>query len=316
MTRRLQTILICSALLLAPTEAFTSSFNNPTARSTSIRPFSSTRLRAKKGKNKKGKTDQNQKSGFAWAAGFTLKPFEAQGLRELATNALASFEGRKAGETLAPEVSVGSNDPPKALWNTKEIALVIMGDDGQLLYANMAALETVNLKADEFEKLCPAASGATQASRDGEEEQQPTEAAVVLDLPAEMKGDKKYESGYSKKVIKSSSNDSYDEDIKIIEAQRWVLEKSALVGGKFTTTNLGVAYAWKEWLVGESLLRSPGGKEKLFANVEELEAALEKQAAFIRELKEDQGFGNKDLEVVEAVQKLVQLKDQIAAAKT
>lgn len=261
---------------------------------------------AKKGKKKNKKNKNNQKGGFAWASSFTLKPFEAKALRELASTALASYEGR-TGTPLAEDVSVTSNDPPKALWNAP-VACVIMGDDSNLQYANLAALEMVNLKADEFELLCPASAALTQSNN----AEPPVAAAVTLDLPSEMKGDKKYESGYKKKVLRGEEK---DKDITILDASRWALEKSALVDGKFVTTTLGTAYSWEEWQVGDSLLCSPGGKQKLLVNVEELEAALEKQATVIRELKEGQGLGNKDPQVVEAVEKLLQLKDQIAAAK-
>ncbi|CAB9519953.1 expressed unknown protein [Seminavis robusta] len=270
-------------------------------------------LQAKKGKQKKSKKGKNnQNSGFAWASGFTLKPFEGQALRELATSALASFEGRTQAP-LAPELS-GVTDPPKALWNAP-VACVIAGlpdkesvptDAANLLYANLAALEMMGLQAEDFERFCPAlAPMITKGEIDPAK-------VITIDLPNEMKGDKKYQKGYEKKIVRKSDN--HPNDITILNAHRWALEKSALVDGKFVATTLGVAYAWEEWLVGESTVCSKGGKQRVLVNVSDLEAELEQQAAFIRQLKEEKGLGNKDPKVVQAVDKLLQLKDQIAAA--
>ena len=109
-------------------------------------------------------------------------------------------------------------------------------------------------------------------------------------------------------------NITLEDDITILNAHRWTLEKSALLDGKFVTTSLGVAYAWNEWQVGESAIRSPGGQEKILVDVDTLQAELDKQAALIRNLKEERGLGNKDPEVLEAVKRLVKLKEEIGAA--
>ena len=116
-----------------------------------------------------------------------------------------------------------------------------------------------------------------------------------------------------KKVFRGEAKDGSD-DITILDAHRWTLEKSALIDGKFVTTTLGIAYAWEEWQVGDSTVCSAGGKQRVVVDVAELEAQLEQQAAFIRNLKDEHGLGNKDPEVVDAVEKLLKLKELIAAA--
>jgi len=58
-----------------------------------------------------------------------------------------------------------------------------------------------------------------------------------------MKDDTKFERTYNKKMLKRDGDSS--NDITIMNAYRWDLEKITLVGGKFVTT-----YAWSEWMVG------------------------------------------------------------------
>jgi len=285
-------------------------------------------LHAKKKKGgKKGAKSKNKskQSGMEWATNFKLKPFEATATRDLASMAAASFEGR-CGKPLSEELR-GSSDIPKALWSAP-VAVVVVGEpdnaDGKnagmtCKYANVAALETVGLKPDQYERVI-APSGP------GSEEAKVVEDAIILNLPTEMKGDKKYESGYKKKILRSSSpsaknNDdeetdeedtsdsSKDTSITIMDAHRWSLEKSALIDGKFVTTTVGVAYAWESWAVGDETLCSAGGITKPLLKPSELEDAVAKQAAAIRELKEGRGLGNKDPEVVEAVSELLRLKD-------
>lgn len=276
----------------------------------------------KKGGKKGGKsTNKSKQSGMEWATSFKLKPFEATATRDLASMAAASFEGR-TGKPLCEEIK-GSADVPKTLWNAP-IAVVIVGEnaDGSnaemiCKYANVAALETVGLKPDQYERLI-APSGP------GREKAEAVENAIILDLPTEIKGDKKYESGYKKKIVRSSSpTQNYQEDgeaessqdasITIMDAHRYALEKSALIDGKFVTTTVGVAYAWESWALGEDTLCLPGGKTKPLLKPSEIEGAIEKQAAAIRELKEGQGLGNKDPQVVDAVSELLRLKDLLAS---
>jgi hypothetical protein len=118
-----------------------------------------------------------------------------------------------------------------------------------------------------------------------------------------MKGDKKFEKGYSKKMLKQDSG-----DITILDANRWDLERSQLVDGKFVTQSFGVAYSWSEWMVGETLLCQPGGIQEEVEEVEDYDELIVQQGTFIRDLKENQGFGNKDVQVVEAVAELLRLK--------
>ena len=281
----------------------------------------------KKGGKKGGKgKNKSKQSGMEWATNFKLKPFEATATRDLASMAAASFEGR-TGKPLCEELK-GSADVPKTLWNAP-IAVVVVGEadnaenknaDMTCKYANVAALETVGLKPDQYERLI-APSGP------GSDEAEAVENAIVLDLPIEMKGDKKYESGYKKKIIRSSPpiqknqdeetdgevESSQDTSITIMDAHRYALEKSALINGKFVTTTVGVAYAWESWALGEDTLCLPGGITKPLLKPSEIEGAIEKQAAAIRELKEGQGLGNKDPEVVEAVSELLRLKDLLAS---
>lgn len=268
-------------------------------------------LDAKKGNKKKGgkkKGGNNQKkSGMEWASGFNLKPFEATGTRELASTAAASFEGR-TGKPLTEELK-GALDIPKVLWNAP-IAMVIVGmqeESGEMIvkYANVAALETVELKPNEYDQFIAPSGPRSEAIK------MASPVTVTIDVPGEMKGDKKYEGGYKKKIIRGTNEDNLDTSISIMNAHRWALEKSALIGGKFVTQNVGVAYAWEQWTVGEDTLRSPGGISKPLVKVDDLEGAVAKQGTLIRELK-DQGFVNKDPEVQEAVAELLRLKDLLA----
>jgi hypothetical protein len=286
-------------------------------------PVSSLFAKAKK-KSNKGKGSNKggiqKKSGFEWASSFTLKPFEAKRTRELASAAAASFE-RRTGKPLCEELK-GVADLPKALWNAP-IACVVVGpprlssahDDEKeniddpadpttavvIEYANVAALETVGLKLDEFERFIAPADGKQ------------IDNAVSIDLPPEMKGQKKYEGGYKKKIMRAADSRISD-DVTILDAHRWAIEKSALIDGKYMTETIGVAYAWKEWVIGEDTLCKPGGKRKSIVRPNDVEHAVQSQAAAIRELKERQGLGNKDPEVLEAVDELLRLKALLAAA--
>ena len=270
------------------------------------------KLFAKKKKKGKKKGGGNKKqSGFEWAQTFTLKPFEAKATRDLVSVACASFEGR-TGKPLFKELKE-SADLPKALWKGPVACLVVgtadegEGDSGQMVvkYANVAALETVGLRHDEYERLI------SPSDQGGDAKQSDSESDIIsVDLPAEMKGDKRYEGGYQKKILRGDGDE--DDDITILNAQRWALEKSALIDGKFVTETIGVAYAWNEWSIGEDTLRQPGGVTKSLIKPEDVEGAIEKQGDLIRGLKET-GLGNQDPEIKEAVAELLRLKDQFAS---
>jgi len=260
--------------------------------------ISTSALFAKKKKGKKNKS-QKKETGFAWANSFTLKPFESTSLRDLASTACATFEGR-TGKPLTEELG-RSSDVPKTLWNAP-LACVIVGEghgDGELdnagsmiQYANIAALKTVGLQPDQFEQLL-----ATKDPKSGEWEVS-ANVKKFIDLPSSMKGDKSYESGYKKKMVKGGEDAV---DITIENAQRWILEKSAIIDGKFATETLGVAYTWSSWVEGDDTLSTPG-------SISDFEEQIKVQGAVIRELKEVQGLGNKDPEVSNAVQELLRLK--------
>jgi len=224
----------------------------------------------------------------------------------LASTACATFEGR-TGKPLTEELG-RSSDVPKTLWNAP-LACVIVGEDhgegevsttgSMIQYANVAALETIGLQPDQFEQLL-----ATKDPKSGEWEVSDN-VKKFIDLPSSMKGDKSYESGYKKKMIKGGEDVV---DISIENAQRWKLEKSALIDGKFVTETLGVAYTWNSWVEGDDTLCSPGGVRELNIYISDIEEKIKVQGGVIRELKEVQGLGNKDPEVSDAVQELLRLK--------
>lgn len=253
----------------------------------------STMLSAKKKKGGKKNSKEKKQSGFAWAASFASKPFESAALRELASVACASFEGR-TGKPLAEELK-GSLDIPKTLWNAPVACMIVGEGDNIIQYANILALETVGIRAENFEQLLAAKDPTTG-------EWKAPETVLKLGLPASMKGDKKYDSGYSKKIIKG------DPGISLEDANRWVLEKSVLVNGKFVTESLGVAYSWSSWMEGEETLCKADGVRELKIGVGQLEERIKAQGEKIKEMKEVQGLGNKDPEVSEAVQDLLKMK--------
>lgn len=289
------------ALSLAPI-----SWRGGRALSTTVQPrhVSPTLLAKKKGgggKKKKGGKGGKQ-SGFAWASSFELKPWESSALREIAVLGCRTFQTR-TGKPLHPALADAA-DVPKALW-TLPVACVIVGhpteaasSDAQLpaaddaaevaaadstaaaseavyVYANLAAIEALGF-AD-----WQSAIGAPSA------------------LPEEMS--KKYESGYSKKAGLRP--------VTLLDASRWVLEKAAVEGGKLVTSRVGLCYAWSEWQDEDGFVCEPGGKRRTpDPTPEELAAAIEEKGAEVRRLKEEEGLGNKDPQVQEAVAALLSLK--------
>jgi hypothetical protein len=290
-------------------------------------------LFAKKKKGGQQQQQQQQKSGFEWASSFILKPFEAKATRELAMTACASYEGRK-GAPLSPEIKI-STDIPKSLWNSPIACCIVAApssitsttsssdnENGEeappppklaVIYANAAALETVGLRPDQFDQFMASTDNMGNIVKIPEN-------AIPIDLPWEFKGDgnkKKYESGYKKKILRgqdgggASGSGAEKQDIAIVNAQRWSMERSILVDGKFKTETLGLAYAWSEWLQGEKIICRAGGIRKEAVDIGLLEEKIQAQGAAIRELKQVQGFGNKDPKVVEAVEELLRLKAQL-----
>jgi len=271
-----------------------------------ITTTTSTALFAKKKKKKKKGGAKNNQSGFKWASSFTLKPFEAQKTREIVTTAATVFQ-KRVGSSLIPEESKSPN-VPKELW-TSPIACLIMSSEGTVAYANVAALETVGLGPDEFEQLFQTSDNNSSGEENNNNK---IDEMISIELPFEMKGESKYESGYQKKILKTKNT---GDDVTILNAKRWALENSIIEEGKFVTTSLGVAYAWEEWMLGDNdAICTPGGNQRQL-NMGKLEEAIAEQAETIRELKEVQGLGNKDPMVVKEVQQLLQLKDQLATMK-
>ena len=151
-------------------------------------------------------------------------------------------------------------------------------------YCNIAALEAFGLTQKEHGKLI----------------------GQPAPLPASF--GKAYESDYSKKVQGAG--------FALLKAERWKLERMAVVGGQIQTEQLGLAYAFREWGLENGTVCSPGGVRKApppdMGNLEEAVAA---QAAEVRRLKEEEGKGNKDPEVVEAVGVLLKLKAALEAER-
>lgn len=89
----------------------------------------------------------------------------------------------------------------------------------------------------------------------------------------------------------------------------------AVVDGKLGVQRLGVAYFWEEWETEDGSLCAPGGvRGQKPMTQEELEAAATAQALEVRRLKEEEGLGNKDSAVVDAVQELLRLKALVEEA--
>lgn len=292
--------LFITSLAFRETVTSTSAFVINYCTTVSLSNDSETVLFAKKKKGGNKKKGNNKKqSGFEWATSFSLKPFEGSATRELASTACASFEGR-TGKPLCEEIE-GAADVPKALWSASTACIVVGSVDGEdnvvVKYANGPALETVGLKPDEFEKFI--------ASTGAQGDLKIPETGPVITLPTEMKGDKRYEGGYKKKILRE---DDEKAGITILDAHRWTIEKSALIDGKFVTETIGVAYAWSSWLEGDETVCRPGGAREEAEDLGALEEKIKLQGEAIRELKEVKGLGNKDQAVGDAVEELLRLK--------
>lgn len=248
---------------------------------------------AKKGGKKGGgkKKGSPKKSGFEWASTFESKPFENATMRELA-EVLASTHRTRTGRSLHASLDM-STDVPKSVWSAPIAALVVAAaDDGGGLstcrYANLAACEALGFP-----------------SKDGYKS--------VIDCPIELAsscGADKYESGYTKRLACPGAASDEPRVIRLEDAQRWVLEKAAIVDGKLVSQPIGFAYAFEEWVEeADGFVCRPGGvRSAPQMSAEELEAAIAAQGAEVRRLKEVEGLANADSEVKEAVAELLRLK--------
>ena len=92
-------------------------------------------------------------------------------------------------------------------------------------FCTQKALETLGLPGDGHEQLM----GITEATASGK--------LAGFTLPHELKGDKKYEKGYSKKVLRRGED---EDDVTIVDAERWAIEKMVSEhGGTSTDTAHG-----------------------------------------------------------------------------
>ena len=112
----------------------------------------------------------------------------------------------------------------------------------------------------------------------------------------------KYEGGYSKKLRPRSGPVT-------IHAKRWLLERMAVVDGALTMRTIGVAYAWEQWSLEDGTICEPGGVRRApQLSLAEAAEAAEAAALEVRRLKEEDGLGNKDPAVVEAVAEMKRLR--------
>ena len=98
--------------------------------------------------------------------------------------------------------------------------------------------------------------------------------------------------------------------IALEDAQRWTLDKMAIVDGKLASSTVGVAYCFETWIhVADGFSCSPGGVRTPPAlDAAEVEAAVTAQGALVRKLKEEDGLANGDPAVKAAVAELLRLK--------
>lgn len=232
-------------------------------------------LSAKKGKKKGGKKGDKKQSGFAWAQDFALAPFESSEGRSLSSLLCSSYE-MHTGKPLDGNLA-GLADVSKALWKITACVLVVTEGPVPVRYANMAALQCFGLAEKDFEGLVG-------------------EKGMAVDLPGKMV--KKYESGYTKKAWRADTGGGPPHDISLRGASRWALERTVFADGVLSMEAAGVAYTWTEWMEGNEVV-DPAG---------EIQDRVKEQGALIRKLKEEDGLGNKDPDVVKAVEKLLELK--------
>ena len=78
---------------------------------------------------------------------------------------------------------------------------------------------------------------------------------------------------------------------------------------------MGVAYSWKEWVLDDARVCSPGGQRRDLVPLPDVQQAVTDQASLIRDMKEGQGLTNKDPKVQAAVAELLRLKGMLEASK-
>lgn len=273
----------------------------------------------KKG-GKGGKGKGAKQSGFAWASSFELKPFEASALREMAEQGCRTYQTR-TGQPLDPVLSDAA-DLPKALW-TLPVAFVIVGPSAQAKEASGGPPPAAPPEEEEADAADAPADGAAVDEAAAAEPvylyanlaaiealgfaDWQTCIGAAAELPEDMA--EKYQSGYQKKVGKKK--------VMLLDASRWCIEKAAVQDGKLVTSRVGLCYAWREWEDAEGMICEPGGKRREpDLTPEEIEAALEAQGVEVRRLKEEEGLGNQDPQVKEAVAELLRLKALAAELET
>ena len=243
-------------------------------------------LAKKKGGGKK-KGKQPKTSGMDWASNFELKPTESAALRELVEMAASTYKTR-TGKSLDKSLDRGTSDVPKALWVAPVCLMVVReAEAGTLItYANVAAAEAHGLTAsDGYKQLLEAATTLPAALADG-----------------------KYESGYGKKLPMAAGAAGGDA-FTLRGAERWALEKMAVVDGKLASERIGLAYAWRAWELADGTECAPGGvRTAPQMDPAEVQAAVDAQGALVRKLKDEDGLTNGDAEVKAAVAELLRLK--------
>ena len=253
-------------------------------------------LAKKKGGGKKGGKKNQKQSGFAWASNFELKPTESAALRELVETAVTTYKTRTGKDLHRDLLTKPGADVPKVVWGVPKCLLIVKreGDGVVCTYANPAAAEACGFDAaDGYKSVI---------------DQPRPELAAALGEGA------KYESSYTKKLDAASVGGGETARVAILDGERWVLEKMAVVDGKLATEPIGVAYAWEAWELDDGTVCKPGGvREAATVDPAEVQAAIEAQGALVRKLKEEDGLTNGDPEVKEAVQELLRLKALVEA---
>ena len=241
------------------------------------------------GKKKKGGGGNQKQSGFAWAQNFELKPTEAAALRELAEQTAQAYKTR-TGRDLHRDLA-SAQDVPKSLWAIPKAVLILREEGGSVVcaYANPAACETYGFPAkDGYKSLID---------------------KPLDELAAQLADGSKFESGYSKKVAVRCAETGEPISVTLVDADRWSVEKMAIVDGKLGTEKLGVAYSWSSWELADGTICKPGGERiELEIDPDEAQAAVDAQAALVRKLKEEDGLENGEPAVKEAVAELLRLK--------
>ena len=242
-----------------------------------------------------------------WASNFEIKPVDSASLRELVELTVSTYRTR-TGKSLHASLERGTPDVPKTVWAAPLCVMVVRASeaDGTIVtYANPAAAEAHGLTAGDGYKAL-------------------IESATTL--PAAL-SEKKYESGYAKKVqlraavAAAAEAAAADEAVSaeggsagsftVRGAERWALEKMTVVDGKLANEPVGLAYAWDCWELSDGTTCEPGGKRKApTGEPADAQAAVDAQAEAVRALKAS-GLTNADDEVQEAVAELKRLKAKL-----